>query len=400
MDLRRLLDSEGLQRARERIRELDGRTLDRQIEIAQIPAPSGEEGARGRHVAERFIDFGLADVHADEVGNVLGRLDASDGGAAPLLVTAHLDTVFAAGTDLTVRRFNGRVAVPGIADNARGLAGLLSIAEVLAADGPRVPRPLVFVATVGEEGAGDLRGVKHIFREGSPFRKAHAFLSLDGSGIRRIVHRAVGSRRLRVRVAGPGGHSWSDWGLANPIHAAARAIAALMAIELPSSPRTTLTVARVAGGTSINTIPAEAWFEVDLRSEGTEPIRRLERQIRQRVARAIAEENRGRRRRSPSLECDWIPIGDRPGGILPESAPLVRAAAAVTRELGEEPEMVASSTDSNVPLSLGIPAVTIGVGGESGGIHTVGEWYSDAGGAAGLERALLLVLASAAVRHR
>jgi tripeptide aminopeptidase len=399
MDLRRLLRSDGLDRARERIRELDRRTVERQIEIARIPAPSGEEDERGRHVAARFTDLGLADVHADEVGNVFGRLGGVDGAAEPLLVTAHLDTVFSADTDLTVRRSNGRIAVPGIADNARGLAGLLSIAEVLSSDGPAAPRPLVFVATVGEEGAGDLRGVKHLFREGSRFRKAHAFLSLDGSGIRRIVHRAVGSRRLRVRVGGPGGHSWSDWGLANPVHAVARSIASLMAIELPASPRTTLTVARVGGGTSINAIPADAWFELDLRSEGTESLRRLERQIRQRVSRAVAEENRGRTRNSRSLEVEWEPIGDRPGGILPESAPLVRAAAAVTREVGEEPEMVASSTDSNVPISLGIPALTIGVGGESGGIHTTGEWYSDEGGASGLERALLLVLAAAAVRH-
>jgi tripeptide aminopeptidase len=400
MDLRPILESDAVRHARERIRGLDRITVERQVELARIPAPSGAESARGAEIAARFSALGLQDVAADEVGNIVARLPGSDATDAPVLVTAHLDTVFASETDLTVRRTDGRISVPGIADNARGLAGMLAVAEVLASGEPAPGRPVVFVATVGEEGAGDLQGVKHLFRGDSPFRRAHAFLSLDGSGIRRIVHRAVGSKRLRLRFAGPGGHSWSDWGLANPVHVLGSCIASIQSIELPQDPRTTLTVARIAGGTSINSIPADAWLELDLRSEALEPIRRLERQVRQRVARAVADENRNRRRRTPSLELAWETIGDRPGGTLAESAPLVRAAADITRALGAEPELVSSSTDSNVPLSLGVPALTVGVGGKSGGIHTIGEWYSDEGGATGLERALLLVLAAAALSLR
>jgi tripeptide aminopeptidase len=285
--------------------------------------------------------------------------------------------------------------VPGIADNARGLAGLLTVAEVMRTEALRTARPVIFVATVGEEGVGDLRGVKHLFRRGSDLRRADAFLSLDGSGLRRIVHRAVGSRRLRLRITGPGGHSWSDWGLVNPLHALGSAVAALRGIAIPAEPRTTLTVARAAGGTSVNAIPEEAWMELDLRSEAPAPLAELERQVRDLVAAAVGSENRARRRRSPALRLAWETIGDRPGGMVPESAPLVRTAVEVTRTLGVRPELASSSTDSNVAISLGIPAVTVGVGGESGGIHTTEEWYSNEGGADGLERALLLVLAAA-----
>jgi tripeptide aminopeptidase len=398
MDLQALLGSPDVQQARARIRALDAATLELQVALTQIPAPPGSEQERGRDVAERFLRLGLESVRTDDVGNVhahLPRDRATDAEAAPVLVTAHLDTVFPHDTDLTVRRENGRISVPGIADNARGLAGLLAVAEVMRAETLRTARPVIFVATVGEEGVGDLRGVKHLFRRGSELRRAGAFLSLDGSGLRRIVHRAVGSRRLRLRVTGPGGHSWSDWGLANPLHALGSAIEALRAVTVPAEPRTTLTVARAGGGTSVNAIPGEAWMEVDLRSEASAPLAELERQVRSRVAAAVDSENGRRRRRSAALKLAWETIGDRPGGTIPETAPLVRAAVDVTRALGARPELASSSTDSNVAISLGIPAVTVGVGGESGGIHTPEEWYSNEGGADGLERALLLVLAAA-----
>lgn len=398
MDLHALLDSHAVGRARRFVHRIDERTLARQVELARIPAPSGEEAERGRHVARLFAELGLEGPRTDAVGNVHARLPASatrDARAAPVLVTAHLDTVFPRETDLTVRRENGRIHLPGIADNARGLAALLTVAEAMVREGVRTHRPVVFVATVGEEGSGDLRGVKHLFRAGSALRGAEAFLSIDGSGLRRIVHRAVGSKRLRLRIAGPGGHSWSDWGLANPLHALGVAIAAIRSVEVPADPRTTLTVARAGGGTSINAIPAEAWLEIDLRSEATEPLRRLERQVRRLASDAVTAENRGRRRRSAALRATWEPIGDRPGGVLDANAPLVRAAREVTGLFDVRAELAASSTDANVPIALGVPAVTIGAGGESGGIHTTEEWYGNEGGAAGVERALLLVLAAA-----
>jgi len=398
MDLELLLESPAVQHARARIHAIDETTVERQVRLASIPAPPFGEDERGRHVHGMFGELGLQNVRTDEVGNIFGDLPrpAGDAGAAPVLVSAHLDTVFPRETDLTVRRENGRICVPGIADNARGLAGMLTLIEVLCAASMPVGRPIVFVATVGEEGAGDLRGVKHIFREGSSFRSAAAFFSLDGSGLRRIVHRAVGSTRLRVRATGAGGHSWSDWGAANPLHALGSAVHALRALELPASPRTTLTVARMAGGTSVNAIPEEAWMEMDLRSEADPELRALERRVREAVGAAVDAEARGRRPGTPPLELRWETIGDRPGGAVPDSAPLVRAAVAATRALGATPKLVSSSTDANVPISLGIPAITLGVGGESGGIHTNDEWYSNEGGPKGIERALLAILAAAA----
>jgi tripeptide aminopeptidase len=401
MDLQPLLESSSAALARRRVHELDGRTLDLQVELARIPAPPGGEAERGHEVARLFADLGLAGIRTDGVGNVIAHLSTSahDAGAAPVLVTAHLDTVFPIETSLEVRRENGRIHVPGIADNARGLAGLLTVADAMVASGVRTQRPVVFVATVGEEGAGDLRGVKHLFRSGSPWRAAAAFLSLDGSGLRRIVHRAVGSKRLRLTLLGPGGHSWSDWGLANPLHAIGAVVASLREIELPEEPRTTLTVARTGGGTSVNAIPEAAWIEMDLRSEGGERLRRLEREVRRRAGEAVASENRRRRRRSSAIRATWETIGDRPGGTIDAATPLVRAAQEVTRLLGVRPELASSSTDANVPIALGIPAVTVGVGGESGGIHTTDEWYSNEGGALGVERALLLVLAAAGLEE-
>jgi tripeptide aminopeptidase len=402
MDLRLLLESPGVQHARARIRALDQATLELQVTLARIPSPPGEEAERGEQVRRLFMERGLADVHADEVGNIHGHLPAAqvlDAGAAPVLVTAHLDTVFPRATDLTPRRENGRILVPGIADNARGLAALLTLAEIMREGALRTRRPVIFIATVGEEGVGDLRGVKHLFRAGADFREAEAFVSLDGSGLRRIVQRAVGSKRLRLRIRGSGGHSWSDWGLANPLHALGAAIAAMREIELATSPRSTLTVARAGGGTSVNAIPAEAWLELDLRSEGRDALAAIEPQVRERVAAAVEGENRGRREGTPALETEWEVIGDRPGGETPEAAALVQAAMQVTRALGAEPELVSSSTDANVPISLGVPAITVGAGGESGGIHTTDEWYSNDGGPTGIERALLLTLAIAGLER-
>jgi tripeptide aminopeptidase len=336
-------------------------------------------------------------VSRDEVGNVLGLLpgDETAGSAGAALVTAHLDTVFPAGTDVEPRTVGRRIYAPGITDNCRGLAALLTTARILCELGVTARRPLWFVATVGEEGAGDLYGVKHLLREGGPFADAAAFVSLDGSGLRRVVHRALGSKRLRVEVRGPGGHSWSDFGRANPLHALGAMIAALSSIPLPAEPPTSLTVARSGGGTTINAIPASAWCEIDMRSEGAAELHDLDRRARQAMQRAVDAENGRRLQGTEALALEITVIGDRPSGSIPADDPLVRAAMEATRLMGAEPELVASSTDSNVAISRGIPAVTIGAGGDSGGIHTPGEWYEDVEGAEGLERSLLVTLAAA-----
>ncbi|MGH7447808.1 MAG: M20/M25/M40 family metallo-hydrolase, partial [Longimicrobiales bacterium] len=250
--------------ARARIRATDDVTLEHMCDVTRIPAPSGREAERGRWFADRLHELGLGPM-TDAVGNVHAVTPCADVHAKALVIASHLDTVFAGTTALDIRRDGDRLTGPGISDNARGLAGLLALARGLLAAGWPTARPVAFVATVGEEGAGDLRGVKHyIARNGD---RIASFIALDGAGAARIITAGVGSRRLRVTFRGPGGHSWSDWGAPNATHAVGRAIASLTSLRLPAAPRTTLSVGSIGGGTSINTIPEEAWFELDLRSE-------------------------------------------------------------------------------------------------------------------------------------
>lgn len=388
-----------VERARRLLRETDSETIADQIDLVQVPAPSLDEGARAAHFRERCRTLGLGDTHLDEVGNVLVRLPASATAASapPVLLAAHLDTVFPRETVLTPRWEGNRIHVPGISDNARGLAALLALGRAFYGAGLRTRHPVVLVATVGEEGRGDLHGVKHLFREGSSWRDSAAFIGVDGTGMRRIVNQALGSRRLRARLTGPGGHSWADWGRANPIHAAGGAVAELASLLSPRDTRSTLNVGRIGGGTSINTIPADAWLELDLRSEESHALAELETRARAAIEKAVAEANRLRRAGTEALDLRVDLVGDRPAGLTPPGTPLVRAAWAATAYLGEAPELVASSTDANMPISLGIPAITLGAGGRSGGAHTTDEWYENEGGVAGLERLLLTVLAVAGV---
>jgi tripeptide aminopeptidase len=379
---------------RQRIHESDAETLDEQLALVRIPAPPLGEAMRGAYVLERFRAIGLADPHADELGNVIGAWPGTGGGS--VVVAAHLDTVFPAGTDVEPRREGRRIRAPGITDNCRGLAAMLALARILVAGGQRLGRDVRFVATVGEEGIGDLRGVKHLFREGSAYRRTDAFIALDGSGLRRIVHRAIGSRRLRVEVEGPGGHSWSDRGAANPISALGSCVGALRSLRLRHPQHSALTVGRIGGGSSVNAIPESAWIEVDLRSEAPGALVAMEEALRGVLGHAVDQENALRRRGTPPLSATVRVIGDRPSGATPPGSPLVAAALSVTRALGAEPELVGSSTDANVPMALGIPSIAIGAGGDSGGIHTLDEWFSNDGGPLGVERALLVVAAAAA----
>jgi acetylornithine deacetylase/succinyl-diaminopimelate desuccinylase-like protein len=339
---------------------------------------------------QRMEEVGVEEVEIDAEGNVLGRIPGSAPGE-PLVVAAHLDTVFPTGTDVTVRRRGDRLLAPGISDDGRGLAALLALARSLA-HGPELNAPLLLAATVGEEGAGDLRGVRHLFRAGGPARGARAFISLDGAGLGRIVTRGVGSRRRRIVVQGGGGHSWVDFGTANPIHALGRLVAGLNDVDLPSAPPTTLTVARWSGGTSINAIPSEAWIEVEVRSEDPGTLDRLADRVEEQARVWVSRETAAAREGSPPLECRVESIGDRPAGSTPPEAHVVRAAVAATRAVGPDPELTASSTDANLPMSLGIPAVTMGGGGEAGRAHTHEEWYRNRRGPEGVIRALLTVL--------
>jgi tripeptide aminopeptidase len=378
--------------AHARLAAHDDAILRTQIAVAQIPAPTGEEHERASWVARRFRDCGLSDIDLDDAGNVIGRRPGT-ADLPPVVICAHLDTVFPRDTDLSIRRDGDRLVGPGINDNGRGLAVMLALAGEI--DGARVRsrHPIEFVATTGEEGIGDLRGAKHYFADRG--ESAHAMVALDGAGDERIIHRALGSRRYRVSYAGPGGHSWAAYGSVNAVHAAANAAVRLAALPLPFSPRTTLSVGRIGGGLSVNSIPDSAWLEIDLRSTSAGQLDEIETSIR-RIAQVAADEENGKRSmgtRPLTVQVDSI--GTRPCGETPVQHALVQSAMAATRLVGRHPDLALASTDANVPISLGIPAIAIGAGGRGGDAHTHAEWFDNAHGTVGVARALTIVMAAA-----
>ena len=382
-----VMESDAFAAARRTIHDTDERTLAEQVELTEIEAPPFGEEVRGARMAQLMTSSGLHDVTTDEIGNVLGWLSHAGATPAPLIVSAHLDTVFPAGTDVRVRREGARFFGPGIGDDGRGLAALLAVARALVSNQVSITRPVLFVATVGEEGVGNLRGVRHLFGPSGAGHDACAFISLDGAGHERIVNSGVGSRRYRVSVTGPGGHSWVDFGLANPLHALGRAIASMADVELPAG--STLTVGRIAGGTSVNAVPEDAWMEMEVRSTSEDELARLDHAVRDRLQHAVRLENDSRNAGSVELTLTIEDIGSRPGGSTPSDRPLVLAAMGANEALGYQAELFPSSTDANVPMSLGIPSITLGAGGLMGRAHTLDEWYDNTGGPLGIERALL-----------
>ncbi len=392
-----LLSHPRIAAARAHLERTDQVTLERQAVLSAVPAPTGAEALRATRVAELFREVGLASVKIDTAGNVLGWWGAGSGerGAAPVVLAAHLDTVFGPEVDVTVQRQGARLEGPGISDNARGLAALVALAEACVRGRVDTQRPLLFAATVGEEGAGDLRGVKHLMSDGLP--RAYAFIALDGAGVERIVHRALGSKRYRATYRGPGGHSWAAFGVANPATAVGIAAAAIAAQPTNHAPRTTAAVVRLGGGTGLNSIPQEAWLDLDLRSEDPHALAELDGRVRAALARAKDEENRRRTAGTPPLQLEIQLLGDRPSGLTPRTHPLVQAALAATRAIGKEGELTAASTDANVPIALGIPAIALGAGGRAGDAHLTTEWYENDGGVTGVIRALLVAAAVAGV---
>jgi acetylornithine deacetylase/succinyl-diaminopimelate desuccinylase-like protein len=364
---------------------------EEQIRICSIPAPPFGERERAEYLAEKFSTLGLTEVEIDEEGNCLALLEGTS--RSPLLVvSAHLDTVFAADTDFTVVKSGNRLLAPGIADDGCGLAALIALARALHTEKIRTEGSILFVGTVGEEGEGNLRGVRHLLTRGRWASRVEAFLSFDGPGVDRITNRALGSRRYRVEIAGPGGHSWGDFGLPNPVHALGRAVSKLAGYPLPREPRTTFNVGRIEGGTTVNAIPQNAAMDVDLRSGADAELQRLDSFFRRAVKQAADEENAGRRPGDPPLEVKVELIGERPSGETPADSPLVELAVEATKLVGIEPRLDQSSTDSNLPISLGIPAITLGAGGTSGSSHTLAEWFDPTDRDLGLKRALLVIL--------
>ncbi len=393
----RLVSSPAVLCARAHLESTDARTLDEQVALTEIAAPPFDETRRGRHMASLMVESGLELLGTDEVGNVIARAPGSGAWAGagssvqPIVVSAHLDTVFPAGTDTRVTRDGATLCGPGISDDARGLTALLALARSAAAAGIEFSAPVLVVATVGEEGTGDLRGVRHLFSsDGLLSGGCACFFSLDGAGMRRIVNAGLGSLRYRATVRGPGGHSWVDYGLPNPIHALARALDNMTRIPLPDRPATTLSVGRWGGGTSVNAIPTEAWVEFEVRSEAEVELSRMDLEVRSILDRVVAPRSPDPRQPRMALEIETL--GRRPAGATSVHHPLVQAAISATLALGERPELGISSTDANLPMSIGVPAITLGVGGEAGQAHTTAEWYRNTRGPEGILRALLAVM--------
>ncbi|MEX2467822.1 MAG: M20/M25/M40 family metallo-hydrolase [Gemmatimonadota bacterium] len=385
-----------VQRAMEIIEAEDAATMRDLRELTQIPAPPFMETLRGERFREMLEEAGVDSTWVDEEGNVIG-LRRGSGGGEVIAFTGHLDTVFPEETDLTIQERGDTLYAPGIADDTRGLAALLATLRAMNEADVTTSADILFVGTVGEEGLGDLRGVKHLFRDGGP--RIDAFISIDGTGHTGITHQALGSHRYRVTIHGPGGHSWGAFGLANPQHALGRAIAhfdvAADAITR-SGPRTSYNVGRIGGGTSVNSIPFEGWMEVDMRSESPASLDRIDGAFQRAMERAVEEAN-ATRRRGEDLTLELDMIGNRPSGEIPETDPFVRRAIAATRHFGLEPSLGRSSTDSNIPISQGIPAITIGGGGSGGAAHSLDEWFVNQDGPLGIQRAMLILLAQAGI---
>lgn len=374
-----------------------------QLEMARIPAPPFGEAARGEWLQGRFRALGLNEVHIDEVGNVFGvhpgKQLSKSSAKQYIALSAHIDTVFPAGTPLNLRQQGSRLYGPGVSDNGAGAAALLAVAAALRAAKIMLATPLVFIGNVGEEGEGDLRGMRYIFSQPNWKDSIRQSLILDGAGSDTIVAEALGSRRFEIIVRGPGGHSWSDFGMPNPILVLAHAIHSFSQTVLPTSPKTTFNVGVVRGGTSVNSIPESASMRVDIRSTSMAEMERLEAALRLAVERAVEAESRSSERRSPSqkrssgLTYEVVPIGNRPAGELNSNARILNVIRAVDAHLGNAAQIQRASTDANIPLSLGREAIAIGGGGVGGGAHTLQEWFDCTGRDLGLKRILLTLLA-------
>lgn len=369
----------------------EAQAIEDDIRFCEVPAPSFMETARGELLKQTFQQLGLQNVRVDGAGNVLG--DRPGAAATPhVVLAAHLDTVFPQGTDVRVTREGAILHGPGIADDCRGLAVLVGVVRALKQANVRTPGSITFVADVGEEGLGDLRGMKQLFNE-TMKGQIDRFVSIDGSGLG-ITNVAVGSHRYRVTFKGPGGHSFGAFGLANPIDALGRAIAKIADFQVPKLPKTTFNVGRIGGGTSVNSIPFEGWMEVDMRSSDPASLASVDASFHKAVDAAVVEENeRWGSPRMVSVTKDLV--GDRPAGSTPDGSPIVQTAIAVTRALGFAANLGEGSTDANVPMSLKIPAITIGAGGRGTGAHALGETFDTTDSWLGTERALLLTIALA-----
>jgi tripeptide aminopeptidase len=379
--------------------------MDCQAQLVAIPAPPFGEEERTKWLAVRFADAGLQNIRTDEIGNVIGFIPAADlppESSGPMVViSAHLDTVFPGHTPLkpVVTQVNGhrRLNAPGACDNAAGVIGMLAVVQAIIQSKVKLHAPVLVLGNVGEEGEGDLRGIRHFYEQRALAGRIAAHIVLDGAGADSAVTQALGSKRYQVTINGPGGHSFTDAGTPNPIAALASGMATLARTQLPEQLCTTLNLGTIHGGTSVNSIPESANASVDFRSTNPDELVRLEVALHRAVEDAVEEWNafaktpKSRGRGLLSFEIEKI--GDRPAAQLPSDSPLLETLRAVDRHLGIQTDQRLGSTDANIPIFLGVPALSMGAGGDGGGAHTVGEWYSDKDREIGLRRVLLLTLA-------
>lgn len=370
---------------------------DTQIEVTSIAAPPFGEARRAEWVKSHFERAGLEQVQIDSEGNVLGVRAGTDPSAKYVLVSAHLDTIFPDGTKLDIRREGEKIFGPGISDNGAGITALLAIASAMDATGMRTKAPLLFVGNVGEEGEGDLRGIRHLFSDPKWKNAIGCSVVLDGGGSDSVVAQGLGSRRFLVTVNGPGGHSWSDFGTPNPIIVLARAIDRFSRVSLPVNPKTTFNIGAISGGTSVNAIPETASMKVDIRSSSSTEIERVERALRSALNQAIVELGASGADGRALVTYSIKSIGDRPAAELDQNARILKVVRAVDAQLHLQTRMQRASTDANIPLSMGFEALTLGGGGTGGGAHTLHEWYDPTNREIGLKRILLSVLVLAGV---
>jgi tripeptide aminopeptidase len=387
--LQALLANANVVKTLEAIKVDDARALEEQKRITEIPAPPFKEKVRAEYYLKRMQELGFKDAAIDSEGNVIALRKGAGGGRPTLVLSAHLDTVFPEEVDVTVKEKDGVINAPGIGDDSRGLAALLSLVKAMNENGLATVGDLLVVGTVGEEELGNLRGVKALFRD---HKDIDGFISIDGLGISRVVNQSTGSHRYEMIFRGPGGHSFQEFGLPSAIHAMGRAIAKISELQTPAEPRTTFTVGTVRGGTSVNAIAAEARMAVDMRSNSTEELLKLEEKLLSLVKQAVADENA--RWNTDKMTVEIKLIGDRPAGIVEMDSPIVQATQRAVSTIARGPRVTfaGSSTDSNIAMSLGIPAVTIGGGGEGGNWHSRNEWYKPTDAWMGPQNALLTVL--------
>ncbi|WP_040006368.1 M20/M25/M40 family metallo-hydrolase [Fibrisoma limi] len=374
--------------------DLEPQTKQDLIRLTEIPSPPFKEMERAKAYAALMREAGADSVWLDEVSNVLAKRKGKSG-KKTVVVEAHLDTVFPAGTDVKVRQKGDTLYAPGVGDDTRGLTAVLTVLRGLEKANIETDADVLFVGAVGEEGLGDLRGVKHLFRPNGP--KIDSYIAVDGHGISSITHRGLGSHRYRITFRGPGGHSYGAFGIVNPHGALGKAIAYFTADAdqfTKQGIKTTYSVGVIGGGTSVNAIPYESWMEVDMRSESPERLAGVDKLLQAAVQRALKEEN-AMKRSGPDLTVEVKMVGDRPSGRIEPTVPLVQRAMAVSSYLQAEPALHVGSTNANIPIAKGVPSVTIGSGGTGGGAHSLKEWWLNDKGHLGLQRIMLVLLAEA-----